>query len=78
MQRVETEILNISVRTGRESGFWSPVFYSLSDFGHHLSEGLSFAITGTAYLLPWLLVLLVIVWSGRKLRRRFKKPADPR
>ncbi|MGL4604297.1 MAG: DUF4349 domain-containing protein [Iodobacter sp.] len=78
MQRVETEILNISVRTGREGGFWSPVLYSLSDFGHHLSEGLSFAITGTAYLLPWLLMLLVIIWSGRKLWRRFKRPQEPR
>lgn len=78
VQRIETEILNVSITTVHNRLFWKPVSTALSDFGLNLSEGLSKAITGVAFLIPWSLVLVVFVWVGRKLwlhRRTPKKNA---
>jgi hypothetical protein len=70
MQRVETEILDVDIRAGRNQSFWRPVRMALSDFGANLSQGVSIAISGVAYLLPWVVLLGVPAWIGRKLWRR--------
>jgi hypothetical protein len=70
MQRVETEILNVAIRADRKQSFWRPVRMALSDFGANLSQGLSLAISGVAYLLPWVVLLGVPAWIGRRLWRR--------
>lgn len=72
VQRVETEILNVTIRTERNTSFWSPISQAASDFGGSLSQGISTAITGVAYLLPWGLVIGVVFWVVRKLWRRRK------
>jgi hypothetical protein len=75
MQRVETEILNVSISSHHSRSFWSPVGDSASDFGENLSEAIATFITGVAYLLPWVLLLIVAIWVWRKLRKRRKAAA---
>lgn len=74
MQRVETEVLKVSVRSVQRQAFWKPIGLALSDFAGNLSQGISSAITGIAYLIPWAIVLLVGVWGGRRLWRRWRGP----
>lgn len=75
VQRVETEILNVSISSIHSRSFWRPVAAALSDFGTNLSNGISGAITGIAYLIPWSVMLLLFWWAGRKLWLRRKKPS---
>jgi Domain of unknown function (DUF4349) len=70
VRRVETEILNIAIRSERSQSFWRPISLAATDFGSSLSQGVSTAITGVAYLLPWILVIGLAVWIARKLWRR--------
>lgn len=72
VERVDTEILNVSISSYATRSFWSPIGDSLSDFSDSLSDGTATAITAVAYLVPWSLVVLLLVWAVRKLwsRRR--------
>ena len=72
-QRVDTEILNVSIRSDRQRPFWSPIRRSLEQFGSNLSQGISFAVSGLAYLLPWLVILLVAAWAVRRMWRRRRR-----
>ena len=69
MQRVETEILDISIRSEHNQSFWRPISHAASDFGGNLSQGVSGAITGVAYLLPWVLIVAFVAWVVRRLWR---------
>ena len=73
MQRVDTEILNVSISSYESQSFWSPIGQSTSDFGVHLSQGIATAITAVAYLIPWGLIIAFIVWLVRKLWSRRKR-----
>jgi hypothetical protein len=73
MQRVETEILDVSIISARNQSFWRPIGAAFADFGANLSQGVSSAITGIAYLVPWGIVLLFLGWVGRKLWRRRRR-----
>lgn len=73
MQRVNTEILNISIRSVENLSFWRPITLAMSDFGKNLSQGFSTAITALAYLIPWMFSLLLVIWVSRKLWSRRKK-----
>lgn len=72
-QRVETEILGVSIHSDRQRPFWAPVKRAFAGFGKDLSQGIAIAISGMAYLLPWLVMLLLAVWTGRKLWRRRRR-----
>jgi hypothetical protein len=75
-RRVDTEILNVSIRSDRHRPFWAPIGRALADFGGNLAQGISIAISGVAYLLPWLFVISLAVWVVRKLRRRRRGRAN--
>lgn len=75
MQRVETEILNVSIRSVHHQSFWRPIALAVSDFGANLSQGVSVAITGIAFLVPWAFLLGLLAWVVRRLRRRWKRAA---
>ncbi|MFZ6818957.1 DUF4349 domain-containing protein [Undibacterium sp. Ji22W] len=70
MQRVETELLTVTITAQGQGGFWKPVRLAISDFGLNLSQGVSMTITACAYLVPWLLMLALLVWGIRKVWRR--------
>lgn len=71
-QRVDTELLDVSISAQAQQSFWRPIGQSLTEFGGSLSEGTASAISGAGYLLPWLVLLTFVVWIGRKLWRRRK------
>jgi cytochrome c-type biogenesis protein CcmH/NrfF len=70
IQRVETEILNVSISSYNSRSFWSPIGNSVSDFGENLSEAIATFITALPYLIPWVLLLIFGIWIWRKLRKR--------
>lgn len=72
-QRVETDIVHIRFVVGAQIGFWSPISASLSGFGRNLSEGIASAISGTAYVIPWLLVVIPVALLLRLILRRRKR-----
>lgn len=73
MQRVDTEILTVSIRATHNQSFWRPIALAVSDFGGNLSQGVSVAITGIAFLLPWAILLFLFVWGCRTMWRRRKQ-----
>jgi hypothetical protein len=73
MERVNMDLLNISIQSHTQRGFWSPVRRASSDFSTNLSEGIASAITGAAYLLPWALILFVFGIVVRKVWRRTRR-----
>ncbi len=74
LARVNLEILTVSLSSRASRSFWSPIAESLHDFPANLSSGVSTAIVGVAYVLPWLFVLLIgfvlIRLAWRKFRRQ--------
>lgn len=72
MQRVETETLDVTIRSEHQQSFWRPISLAAADFGSNLSQGVSTAITGVAYLLPWVFILGLAGWIARRLWRRRK------
>lgn len=74
-KRVKTEVLNLSISTAGSRGFWRPIQDSLSEFGTNLAQGIASAVTGVAFLLPWLVVLVPVVLLLKKFfwRRRSAK-----
>jgi len=73
VQRVETEILNVSIRSSYRPSFMSPIADAASDFGGNLSEAIAVVMIVVAFLLPWALVVALGIWIWRKLRRRRKQ-----
>jgi hypothetical protein len=71
-RRVDTELLEVTITSQSRQTFWRPIAQSLSAFSGSLSQGTASAISGAAYLLPWLVLLTLVVWIGRKLWRRRK------
>lgn len=74
VQRVETEILSVSIRSIHNRTFWKPIGLALSGFSANLSQGISIAIVGIAYLIPWIIALALAAWGGRRLWRRWRRP----
>jgi len=72
-QRVDTDILNVSIRSDRQRPFWAPIRRSLEQFGSNLSQGIAFAVSGIAYLLPWLFIILLAAWAVRRMWRRRRR-----
>jgi len=73
VQRVETEILSVSIVSIEGQTFWAPISASLAEFLSNLSRGISSAVTGVAYLIPWSVLLLVFGWVGLKMWRRQRR-----
>lgn len=72
-QRVETGILHVHLDAVHHRPFMRPVSRALAHFTSHLSEGLSSAITGLAYVIPWSITLFVFAWSAGRLWGRSKR-----
>lgn len=73
MRRVETEILVVSIASLDSQSSWKLVTSAFSEFGANLARGISSAITGIAYLAPWLLTLVCFAWAGYKLWLRLRR-----
>jgi hypothetical protein len=73
VQRVDTEILNVEIHAAGHSSAWHPIRQALSGFGENLAQGGANAITATAFLLPWTLLLAVLGWGLRKIRGTWRQ-----
>lgn len=73
MQRVEMDIINIRLSSRSENSFWQPVSDALDEFKGNLAEGIAGAITTTAYLIPWLVLLIVLFFVLRFLWGKLKR-----
>lgn len=72
-QRINMDELTITLQTKENESFISPIGEAFSDFGENLSEGMAIFITALAFLLPWTLLLVVLVWFIRFLWIRGKR-----
>ncbi len=72
MQRVNTDTLTISFSAEAHSPILEPIGNALKNFGHSSSSAFAGLITTVAYILPWLLVMIAVVWVLRRLWRRRK------
>ncbi|MBI3898019.1 MAG: DUF4349 domain-containing protein [Gammaproteobacteria bacterium] len=72
LERVNLEVLTISIGTHINRSFWSPIANAVADFSGDLSNGISSTVWALAYILPWSIILLIFVVIVRKLWRRKK------
>jgi hypothetical protein len=72
MERVNKDVLKVSIGTRMNRSFWAPVRHALGDFSGNLSNGMSGAITGLAYMLPWMLAFLLLFPLARKAWRKIR------
>ena len=77
MQRINTDLLNVSLSAEGKQSFWTPVKRALGNFTDNLSEGVANAITALAYMLPWLLAFVLLFPLGRKGWRRLRGSRQP-
>jgi hypothetical protein len=71
MERVNLDILTVTIYSRHQQSFWAPIRDAVMAFGGNLSSGIAGLVTGLAYLLPWLFALALVVWLVRQLWRRF-------
>ncbi|MEC5160534.1 MULTISPECIES: DUF4349 domain-containing protein [unclassified Janthinobacterium] len=72
MERVNKDVLKVSIGTRMNRSFWTPVRRAMGDFSGNLSSGMAGAITGMAYMLPWILAFLLLFPLGRKAWRKIR------
>ncbi|MGF1691005.1 DUF4349 domain-containing protein [Photobacterium kagoshimensis] len=65
-QRVNLDVVSVSLYSYEPPSFMTPIKDAGSDFITNLSESIGQAITAIAYLLPWLPILAIFVYVLRK------------
>jgi Domain of unknown function (DUF4349) len=73
LQRTQMDIVHISLHTRSYISFWGPISDSMADFGENLSEGISQAIIAIAYLLPWVVICVFLLYVLRIVWRKSKR-----
>ena len=72
MQRVDMDLISIRLSSRSEDSFWKPVFDALDEFKSNLAEGIAGAITAVAYLIPWLVLLVIFCFALRFVWRKLR------
>ena len=69
LQRVNMDVLDISIGTHASRASWAPVAQAFRDFSSNFAGGIANFVTAVPYILPWALLLLIawLVW------RRYRK-----
>jgi hypothetical protein len=71
-QRVDLQIVGIHFYSERRQSFWAPIGEAFRDFRINLGTGVAQAIAGIAFLLPWLVILIPLLFLLRRLWRKYK------
>jgi len=71
-QRVELQVLELVFFSERSLSFFAPISSAFGDFGSDLSSGIGQTISGLAYLLPWLIILVPLALLFRYLWRKLR------
>lgn len=69
-QRIDTEVLSIRFTVDEARGFWGTIGAAFVDFGDELANGIASAILGVAFILPWLVVVIPLLYLVRWIWRR--------
>jgi len=67
--RTSTDIVAIELAAASQHAFWHVIGEALEGFAQNLASGISQAITATAYVVPWMLVLVPALFLLRSLWR---------
>ena len=73
MQRVATELLNVSINSYQGGSFLGTIGNSAREFSDVLSEAIGAAMIAVAYLLPWAVLIGGIAWIARAILRWRKR-----
>lgn len=71
-QRVDLQILSIGFYSEQVGSFGATIGEALKDFGENLGSGIAQAIIGIAFLLPWLVILIPLLFLLRRLWRKYR------
>jgi len=71
-QRVDFQVVTLQLFSHRTQSIGSPIARAFREFGRDFTSGIAQAITGFAYLLPWLFILVPLALLFRYLWRRFR------
>lgn len=69
-QRIDTELINISITAPRVEGFWGPIGDSMSSFVDDLAYGVSSVISSAAMIIPWFIFIVILLLILRFIYRR--------
>lgn len=76
LERVQKDIVNISLQSEYYDSFWRPILDSLDSFGENFAEGISITLTTLAFLLPWIFLLSLIIFVMRYIWKKRKSKAS--
>ena len=71
-QRVDLQIVSLQLYSNRTRSLGAPIARASREFGRDLTSGIAQAITGLAYLIPWLFILLPLAFLFRYLWKRLR------
>jgi hypothetical protein len=71
-QRVDLQILAIRFYSEQLGSFGATIGEAMSEFGMNLGSGIAQAIVGLAFLLPWLVILIPLLFLLRRLWRKYR------
>ncbi|WP_339068236.1 DUF4349 domain-containing protein [Teredinibacter turnerae] len=74
--RISMDVLDISLKTSKNETLIGPIGEAFSEFGEDFSEGVAIFITAAAYLIPWILLVVFLVWVARYFWVRSKRRAN--
>jgi len=72
LKRVEFQVVALQLYSHRAQSFTTPIARAFREFGRDLVSGVAQAISGVAYLVPWLIILVPLALLFRYLWRRFR------
>ena len=71
-QRVDFQVVNLHFFSDRTQSLATPIKRALHEFWRDFMSGIAQAITGFAYLVPWLFILVPLAFLFRYLWRKFR------
>lgn len=72
LQRVDLQVVSLHFFSDRTQSFAAPITRAFREFGRDFTSGIAQAVTGFAYLVPWLFILVPLAFLFRYLWRRFR------
>jgi Domain of unknown function (DUF4349) len=72
-KRVDTELLTVTISSVGSRSLWRPIADAVGEAGGNVAQGTANVITALTFSLPWLVVLVALVWAWRRWRGRTRR-----